>query len=81
MDIQPVFNKYKAVTYMCQYFSKTDNQCSQAMQQAAKEAYENNTHHHDELLYFARIKAKENLSSCVFFGHESSRRKSSSITF
>ena len=25
MDIQPVFNEYKAVTYMCQYFSKTDN--------------------------------------------------------
>ena len=23
MDIQPVFNEYKAVTYMCQHFSKT----------------------------------------------------------
>ena len=31
MDIQPVFNEYKAVTYMCQYFFKTENQCSQAM--------------------------------------------------
>ena len=45
MDIQPVFNEYKAVTYMYQYFSKTEeNQCSQAMKQATKEAYENNMH-------------------------------------
>ena len=49
MDIQPVFNKYKAVKYMCQYFSKTKYQCSQAMKQAAMKAYENNTHHHDTM--------------------------------
>ena len=42
IDIQPVFNEYKAVTYMCQYFSKTEDQCSQAMKQASKEAFENN---------------------------------------
>ena len=38
MDIQPVFNEYKAVTYMCSYFSKFEDQCSAAMKQAAKEA-------------------------------------------
>ena len=38
MDIQPVFNEYKAVAYMCQYFSKTEDQCSQVIKQAAKEA-------------------------------------------
>ena len=27
---------------MCQYFSKTEDQCSQAMKQASKEAFENN---------------------------------------
>ena len=43
MDIQLVFNEYKAVTYMCSYFCKSEDQCSQAMQQAAKEAFENNT--------------------------------------
>ena len=32
---------------MCQFFSKTENRCSQAMKQAAKEAFENNMHHHD----------------------------------
>ena len=26
MDIQPVFNEYKTVAYMCQYFSKTEDQ-------------------------------------------------------
>ena len=29
MGIQPVFNEYKAVTCMCQNFSKTEDQCSQ----------------------------------------------------
>ena len=42
LDIQPVFNYYKAVTYMCAYLSKSEDECSQAMNQAAKEAYENN---------------------------------------
>ena len=42
MDIQPVFNEYKAVTYMCQYFSKTEDRYSHAMKQAVKEAFENN---------------------------------------
>ena len=54
MDIQPVFNEYKAVTYMCQYFSKTEDQCSQAMKQAAKEAFENNMHHQDTMKTIAK---------------------------
>ena len=40
MDIQPVFNEYKAITYMCSYFSKSEDECSLAMRQAAKEAFE-----------------------------------------
>ena len=39
MEMQPVFNEYKAVTYMCQYFSKTEDQSSQAIKQAAKEVF------------------------------------------
>ena len=46
MDIQPVFNEYKSTTYMRIYFSKTEEQCSEAMKQAAKDAFENNMHHH-----------------------------------
>ena len=53
------------------------------MKEAAKEALENNMHHHDtmktigkaylvfckrgSLPYIARIKAKENLSGCFFY--------------
>ena len=43
---------------MCQYFSKTQDQCSQAMKQAAKEALEDNMHHHDTMI------AKSYLSNC-----------------
>ena len=39
---------------MCQYFSKTEDQCSQAMKQVAKEAFENNMHHHDTMKTIAK---------------------------
>ena len=42
IDIQPVFNHYKAVTYMCAYFSKSEDETSEAMKQAAKEAFKSN---------------------------------------
>ena len=38
IDIQPVINHYKAVAYMCAYFSKSEDESSEAKQQAAKEA-------------------------------------------
>ena len=38
IDIQPVFNHYKAVTYMCAYFLKAGDKISEAMKQTAKEA-------------------------------------------
>ena len=41
IDIQPVINHYKAVAYMCAYFSKCEDEASKAMEQAAKEAVEN----------------------------------------
>ena len=39
---------------MCQYFSKTEDQFSQTMKQAAKEALENNIHHHDTMKTIAK---------------------------
>ena len=45
MGIQPVFNEYKAVAYICSYLLKSADQCSQATKEAAKEAFENNLHH------------------------------------
>ena len=41
MDIQPVFNQYKAILYVCSYFAKSEDQCSEAMKEAAKLAIEN----------------------------------------
>ena len=40
IDIQPVLDYYKAVSYMCAYISKSEDESSEAMKQAAKEAYE-----------------------------------------
>ena len=37
IDIQPVFNHYEAVTYMCVYFSKAEEETSEAMKQAVKD--------------------------------------------
>ena len=31
IDVQPVFHYYKAVTYMCSYLSKQEDECSEAM--------------------------------------------------
>lgn len=38
VDLQPVFNHYKCVTYVCSYFTKDETECSQAIMTAAKEA-------------------------------------------
>ena len=51
--------EYKAVTCICQYFSKTEDEYSQLMKQIAKEAFENNIHHHN----FMKTIAKAYLSN------------------
>ena len=38
LDIQPVLDYYKAVSYMCAYISKSEDESSEAMKQAAAEA-------------------------------------------
>lgn len=52
--MKPVFNERNAVTYMCQYFSNTQGQCSQAMKEADMEAFENNIHHHGTMKTIAK---------------------------
>ena len=49
MYIQPVLNEFKAVIYLCQYFSENEDRCSQTMKQPATEAFENNMYHHDTM--------------------------------
>ena len=50
MDLHPVFNEYKAITYMCRFFSKNEDQCSKPIKQAVKEAFQNNMHRHDIIM-------------------------------
>eukprot|EP00111_Clytia_hemisphaerica_P014081 TCONS_00041443-protein len=42
MDIQPVIDYHKCVSYMCAYISKSEDESTEAMKQAAKEALESN---------------------------------------
>ncbi|XP_066927184.1 uncharacterized protein [Clytia hemisphaerica] len=42
LDIQPVMDYHKAVSYMCAYISKSEDQTTEAMKQAAKEAMNSN---------------------------------------
>ena len=49
MDMKSAFNDYKTATYTRQYFSTTVDQRPQVVKQAAKEAFGNNTHHHNTM--------------------------------
>ena len=42
VDLQRVFNYHKCISYICSYFSKDENESSEAIRNAAKEAKENN---------------------------------------
>ena len=49
VDLQPVFNHYKCITYVCSYFTKDETECSQAIANAAKEAKLSNMNVRDGL--------------------------------
>ena len=49
VDLQPVFNHYKCITYVCSYFTKDETECSQAIANAAKEAKSTNMNIRDGL--------------------------------
>ena len=53
IDIQPVFNKEKAVAYMCVYFSKSEDTCSSAMKQALKISIENKCSNYEQMKVIA----------------------------
>ena len=54
IDIQPVINHYKAVSYMCAYFSKSEDESTEAMKQAAKEAMKSNISAYEQMKFIAR---------------------------
>ena len=47
MDLQSVFNYYKAVSYMSAYFSKSESETSQALLQACSKIRSINLHARD----------------------------------
>ena len=49
MDIHPALNEYRTVTYICQYLSKSEDPCSQAVKQPIQEVFEDNMHHYDNM--------------------------------
>ena len=49
LDLQPVFNHYKCITYACLYFTKDETECSQAIMNASKQAREINLNVRDVL--------------------------------
>ena len=49
VDMQPVFNHYKCITYVCSYFTKDETEFSQAITNAAKEAKASNINIRDGL--------------------------------
>lgn len=54
LDIQPVINYFKAVAYMCAYFSKCENETSEAMKQAAREAATSGCSYREQMKMIAR---------------------------
>ena len=59
IDIQPVINHYKAVSYMCAYLSKIKDECSNAMSQAVNKGWENKSNNYDQMKLIARAYASK----------------------
>ena len=69
MDIQPVFNHYKAVAYMCAYLSKSENECSVAMKQTVRDAFEKALNNYEQMksVANANINKREcSIQECVY---------------
>ena len=49
IDIQPVFDYCKAITYMCSYLSKEEHECLQVMKQAFKETLEKGPSYYEQM--------------------------------
>ena len=72
VDLQPVFNHYKCITYVCSYFTKDETECSQAIVNAAREAKETNLNVKDGLkkigaafLSSREVSSQESIYRCM----------------
>ena len=68
-DIQPVLDYYKAVTYMCNYLLKQEDECSEVMKQAFKELLEKGAGSYEQMKSVAHVYASKSecsLQEAVF---------------
>ena len=69
MGIQPVFNHYKAVAYMCAYLSKSEDEWSLAVTQAVRDAFERELDNHEQMRSVANAylnKRECSIQECVY---------------
>ena len=69
MDIQLVFNHYKAVAYMCAYLSKSESECSVAVKQAVRDAFEKELDNYEQMKSVANAYINKNecsIQECVY---------------
>ena len=61
LDIQPVFNHYEVVAYMCAYLPKSEDECSLAMKEAVEDAFEKklNNYNQMKLIAYSNINRRE----------------------
>ena len=69
MDIQPVFNHYKAIACMCAYLSKSENGCSVANKKAVRDAFEKELNNSEQMKSVANAyinKRECSIQECVY---------------
>ena len=69
IDIQSVFNHYKAVAYMCTYLSISENECTVTMKQAVRDAFEKELSNYKQMKLVANAYINKNecsIQECVF---------------
>ena len=59
IDIQPVFDYYKAVTYMCSHLSKQEDECSESMKEAFKESLQKEAGPYEQMKSMAHAYASK----------------------
>ena len=70
LDIQSIFNHYKGTSYMCAYLSKSEDECSHAMQEAFKNAFSKNLENYNRIKSIAHAYTNNqecSVQECVFY--------------
>ena len=69
MNIHFVFNQHKAFVYVCAYISNSEDECSPAMTQTVRDAFEKELKNHEQIESVANFYLNErefSLQKCVY---------------